>query len=183
MRLQLCSMILMLAAATAFAQNRACQVLTPQEIGTALGSGPASNGIPSPIDGGSACTYRSPGVVLSVSVLDKNIEAQFTRIKARVNNVQAISGIGDSAIMYEQGGLHDIMVAKHGTGLAILIRRESTGSMRETLVKLAKVARLPPLTNSILRRRKHDFARQYPNRSKGLSEFCKREHSSNPRIA
>ena len=140
MRLQLCSVILMLAATTVFAQNRACQVLTPQEIGTALGGGPASNGIPSPIDGGSACTYRSPGVMLSVSVLDKNIEAQFTRIKARVNNVQEISGIGDSAILYEQGGLHDIMVAKHGTGLAILIRREGTGSMRETLVKLAKVA-------------------------------------------
>lgn len=140
MRLQLFSLILMLPATTVFAQNRACQVLTPQEIGAALGAGPASNGIPSPIDGGSACNYRSPGVVLSVSVLDKDIEAQFTRIKGRVSNVQDIPGIGDSAILYEQGGLHDIMVAKHGAGLAILIRKEGTESMRETLVKLAKVA-------------------------------------------
>ncbi|HZP23660.1 MAG TPA: hypothetical protein VFB04_09445 [Terriglobales bacterium] len=141
MRLRLfCSVIFMLAATTAFAQNRACEILTPQEIGTALGGGPASNGIPSPIDGGSSCTYRSPGVMLIVSVLDKGIEAQFTRIKARVKNVQDIPGIGDSAILYEQGGLHDIMVAKRGTGLAILVRRENTASMRETLIKLAKVA-------------------------------------------
>jgi hypothetical protein len=139
MKLHLCSLILFVAT-TIFAQNRACQVLTPQQIGAALGGSPASNGIPSPIDGGSACNYRSPGVMLSVSVLEKDIEAQFTRIKNRVRNVQDIPGIGDSAILYEQGGLHDIMVAKHGSGLSILIRKESTESMREALVKLAKVA-------------------------------------------
>ena len=103
-----------------------------------------SGGVPSPIDGGSACTYRSPGVLISVSVLDKDIEAQFTRIKARISNVQDVPGTGDAAILYEQGGLHDIMVAKHGSGLAILIRREGTESIREALVKLAKVA-LPHL--------------------------------------
>jgi len=134
----------MLAVTSVIAQNRACQVLTPQEIGSTLGIGPVSGGLPSPIDGGSACSYRSPGVLVNVSVLDKGIEAQFTRIKARVSNVQDIPGTGDRAILYEQGGLHDIMVAKHGSGLAILIRKEDTGSMRETLVKLAKVA-LPHL--------------------------------------
>ena len=96
MRLQLCSVIFMLAATTVIAQNRACQVLTPQEIGATLGDRPASDGIPSPIDGGSACNYRSPGVLVNVSVLDKDIEAQFTRIKGRVSNVQDIPGTGDA---------------------------------------------------------------------------------------
>ena len=144
MRWQLCSAIFMLSVTSVIAQNRACQVLTPQEIGSTLGIGPVSRGLPSPIDGGSACSYRSLGVLVNVSVLDKGIEAQFARIKARVSKVQDIPGTGEAAILYEQGGLHDIMVAKRGSGLAILIRREGTESMREALVKLAKVA-LPHL--------------------------------------
>lgn len=141
MRLRLlCSLLFTFTSTAVLAQNRACQMLTPQDISSAVAGGPISSGIPSPIDNGSSCTYRAPGVLVSVSVLDKSIEAQFTRIKARVKDVQDVAGIGDGAILYEQGGLHDIMVSKRGTGFAILIRRESTASMREALVKLAKIA-------------------------------------------
>lgn len=130
------------AAMPLSAQNRACQLLTPDEVKAATGISYGTPQAETRSQGDVTCTYSSgPVKTFAIAIHEKDGKALYARNKAAASKrmtVTAVAGLGDDAYLAVFGAVNQLSFLKGDTVVALTIMGQpGAGPLQELARKAA----------------------------------------------